>query len=116
MSELIERLQQGCKVVAKLASSRGESFRMCIPPQKDDTDIFLIDAMKEAITALEAVPAWANGQTLTEDDLCDWLTEHAWDASEDDEPVYVVDKEALQGLFKNTILVLAPPTTQSDGG
>jgi hypothetical protein len=72
--------------------------------------------LHDAIAALEAVPVWASGQTLTEDELCDWLTEHAWDASEDSEPVYVVDKEALQGLFKNTILVLAPPTTQSDGG
>jgi hypothetical protein len=44
-------------------------------------------------------------ELMSEDDLCDWLTTRAWDASEDSEPVYVVDKEDLQRLFSGMMLV-----------
>lgn len=45
---------------------------------------------------------------MTEDDLNDWFTESAWDASEDSEPVYVVDKEALGMLVQGQRLIPEP--------
>ncbi|MES2626047.1 MAG: hypothetical protein V4628_12265 [Pseudomonadota bacterium] len=121
MSSLVERLKQ--KIDDEVAHDweyDASLERDCIAALEsllaDKTELVhqhnsLMDhcqSLQEQITALESIPAWAHGHTLSEDDLGDWLTEHAWDASEDSEPVYVVDREALLGLFKNTTLVLTP--------
>ena len=52
----------------------------------------------------------ARPPALADEAISEWITENMWDASEDSEPVYVVDVEALRQHFKQ---VSRPPSSCS---
>lgn len=56
-AQIIAQLERALEVVYKLAETGTRSWRMTIPPQPDDTDTLLCDALNAAIAALSSPSA-----------------------------------------------------------